>query len=41
VSARPFPLRPPLRAPPLFDTLLGQNDYLDEFVRVHQTIAWP
>jgi hypothetical protein len=30
-----------LRGPSLFDELLGQNDYLDEFVRVHQTIAWP
>jgi hypothetical protein len=27
--------------PSLFDTLIGQNEYLDEFVRVHKTINWP
>jgi hypothetical protein len=30
-----------LRDPSLFDTLTGQNEYLDEFVRVHKTINWP
>jgi len=30
-----------LRDPSLFDTLVGQNEYLDEFVRVHKTINWP
>ena len=30
-----------LRDPSLFDTLRGQNEYLDEFVRVHQEIDWP
>ena len=30
-----------LRNPSLFDTLVGQNEYLDEFVRVHRTINWP
>jgi hypothetical protein len=30
-----------LRDPSLFETLVGQNEYLDEFVRVHRTINWP
>ena len=30
-----------LRDPSLFDTLPGQNEYLDEFVRVHQQLDWP
>jgi len=30
-----------LRNPELFDTLVGQNEYLDEFVRVHKTVPWP
>ncbi len=30
-----------LRDPSLFDTLVGQNEYLDEFVRVHKTVNWP
>lgn len=41
MSERQLDWRTLLREPSLFDTLLGQNDYLDEFVRVHQTIAWP
>ena len=41
VSERQLDWRTLLREPSLFDSLLGQNDYLDEFVRVHQTIAWP
>ena len=41
MSERQLDWRTLLREPSLFDTLLGQNDYLDEFVRVHQTVAWP
>ena len=41
MNERQLDWRTLLREPSLFDTLLGQNDYLDEFVRVHQTIAWP
>jgi hypothetical protein len=41
VSERQLDWRSLLRDPALFDTLLGQNDYLDEFVRVHKTIQWP
>ena len=41
MSQRQLDWRTLLREPSLFDTLLGQNDYLDQFVRVHQTIAWP
>jgi hypothetical protein len=41
VSGPALDWRSLLRDPSLFDTLRGQNAYLDEFVRVHQQIDWP
>jgi hypothetical protein len=41
VSERLLDWRSLLRDPSLFDTLVGQNDYLDEFVSVHKRIQWP
>jgi hypothetical protein len=41
VSSPQLDWRSLLRDPGLFDTLGGQNAYLDEFVRVHQQLDWP